>query len=70
MNGVVTLKWVRWIGYITHKGGDKCEKFCSDNVNIRDNLGELGRVKRIILKVSLNKCGVKVFSWLRMMLLF
>ena len=38
-------------------------------MNIRNNLGDLGRVKRIILKVSLNKWGVKVFSWLRMMLI-
>lgn len=47
----------------------KCENFFPENMNMRDNLGELGRVKRIILKVSLNKQGVKVFSWLRMMLI-
>lgn len=69
MNGVVKWKWVRWIGYVTHEGGDKCEQFFSENMNMRDNLGELGRVKRIILKVSLNNLGVKVFSWLRMMLI-
>lgn len=55
MNGVVNWKCVRWVGYVTHKGGDKREKLCSKNLNMRDNLGELGRVKGIILRVNLNK---------------
>lgn len=55
LNGVVKWKWVRCLGYVTHKGSDKCEKFCSEIVNIRDNLGELGRIKRTILKLILSK---------------
>jgi hypothetical protein len=66
--GVIKLRRMRWVGHVRMGRGEVCTGFWWENLRERDNWGDTGVDRRIILRRIFGKWDVQVWtglSWLR-----